>query len=165
MNFPSPRLILEITPFLSTIIVELATSGGEEKFEGEFQKQPEFNEISDSPASAENIRYTALFSYHYEQSMRYFDIATIAAFVIFLTKLHTTKDASASILSAGVVSICFIVGLRVWMRRYFESITPTEYARKDLLLAFRGLVIRRGDLAIVTANIVPVLCLVYLDLI
>jgi hypothetical protein len=165
MNFPSPGLILEITPFLSTIIVEMATAGGEGKFEGEFQKQPEYRVIGESPASVENIRYTALFSYHYEQSMRYFDIATIAAFVIFLTKLYTADDASGLIVSAGVISIGFIVGLRVWMRRYFESKTPTEYARKDLLYTYRGLILRKGDLAIVTANLVPVVCLVVLDLV
>lgn len=163
MSFPSPGLILEITPFLSTIIVEIATAGGEGKFEGEFQKQPEYDVIGDTPASAENIRYTALFSYQYEQSMRYFDIATIAAFVIFLTKLHTAEDASNLIVAAGVISICFIVGLRVWMRRYFESKTPTEYARKDLLYTYRGLIIRKGDLAIVTANLAPVVCLVFLE--
>nr|WP_157829460.1 hypothetical protein [Haloarcula taiwanensis] len=163
MNFPSPGLILEITPFVSTIVVEMATAGGEGKFEGEFQKQPEFDVIGDSPASAENIKYTALLSYHYEQSMRYFDIATIAAFVIFLTKLYTAEEITGLVVSAGVVSICSIVVLRVWMRRYFESKTPTEYARKDLLFTFQGLTIRKGDLAIITANFVPVVCLVILD--
>ncbi|MFC6763626.1 hypothetical protein [Natrinema soli] len=164
MSFPSAGLILEITPFLSTIVVEIATAGGEGKFEGEFQKQPEYGVIGDSPASAENIRYTALFSYHYEQSMRYFDIATIAAFVIFITKLYTAEGTSELIVSAAVISICFIVGLRVWMRRYFELKTPTEYARKDLLYTYRGLIIRKGDLAIMAANLAPVMCLVFLDL-
>ncbi|MDJ1433567.1 hypothetical protein [Halostagnicola sp. A-GB9-2] len=163
MSFPSPGLVLEVTPFISIIIVEIATSGGEGKFDGEFQKQPEYDVIGDSPASAKNIQYTALFSYHYEQSMRYFDIATIAAFVIFLTRLHTTEDTSGLVVFAGVVSICFIVSLRVWMRRYFESKTPTEYARKDWVWNFRGLIIRKGDLAIVTANLAPVACLVFLD--
>ncbi|MGB9932905.1 hypothetical protein [Haloarcula amylolytica] len=165
MSFPSPGLVLEITPFLSTIVVEIATAGGEGKFEGEFQKQPEYDVIGDSPASAENIRYTALFSYHYEQSMRYFDIATIAAFVIFLTKLYTAESVSGLVVFAGAVSICSIVGLRVWMRRYFESKTPTEYARKDLFCTYRGLTIRKGDLAIITANLAPVACLVFLDLV
>lgn len=165
MSFLSPGLILEVTPFLSIIVVEIATAGGESKFQGEFQKQPEYEEIGSSPASAENIRYTALFSYQYEQSMRYFDIATIAAFVIFLTKLYTAENTSELVVAAGLISICFIVGLRVWMSRYFESITPTEYARKDLVYTYRGLLIRKGDLAIVTANIVPVVCLVFLDLV
>ena len=165
MSFPSTGLILEVTPFLSTIIVELATAGGEEKFQGEFQKQPEYSVIGDSPASAENIRYTALLSYHYEQSMRYFDIATVAAFVIFLTKIYTADDATGLIVVAGVISIVFITGLRVWMRRYFESKTPTEYARKDLIFAFRGITFRKGDAAIVTANLVPVMCLIVLDIV
>ncbi|WP_143165410.1 hypothetical protein [Halobaculum gomorrense] len=159
----NPGLILEITPFISTIIVELATAGGEEKFSGEFKKQPEYSEIGDSPASADNIRNTALLSYDYEQSMRYFDIATIASFVIFLTKLYTAENASGSIVLAGIISICSVVGLRVWMTRYFESVTPTEYARKDLLLKYRGFLVRWGDLAIVTANLVPIVCLLFLE--
>lgn len=163
MSWPGPSLILEITPFLSTIIVETATAGGEGKFSGEFRKQPEYDKIASSSATADNIRYTALLSYDYEQSMRYFDIATIAAFVIYITKLYTATDASGQIVLAGVITICFIVGLRVWVQRYFESITPNEYARREFVITRGGLTIRKGDFAVTAANLVPVVCLVLLE--
>lgn len=163
MSFPSTGLILEVIPFISIIIVELATGGGEGKFKGEFKKQPVYNEISDNQATVNNIGYTALLSYHYEQSMRYFDIATIASFVIFLTKLFSEQESSKLIVIGGIISIVSIVTIRVWMRRYFESITATEYGRKDLL-TYRGYTIRKGDIAIVVANLIPIFCLILIDI-
>lgn len=165
MSFLNAGLILEITPFLAIIIVETATAGGQNKFAGEFRKQPEYKEINNqASASSKNINYTALLSYDFEQSMRYLDIAIVSTFVIYMTKLFNTNNGDGLIVVSGVANICFIVGLRVMIQRYFESKTPTEYARKDLLKKWKGFEIRWGDLSVFIANLIPILSLIFLTL-
>lgn len=163
MTVVGPQLILELTPFISTILIELASSGGEGNFDSEFKKTQEFQELKSKAASITNIQNTALLSFHFEQSMRYFDFATIAAFVIFLTKLYTTDTGGNSVVVAGVISVSVIIFLRVWTRRYFESKTPNEYARKEPLIELGHVEIRKGDGSVILANMIPVICLVSLE--
>lgn len=168
-------LILEITPFLSIILIETVTSGGEGKFAGEFKKQPGYKEIkSDSPATINNIENTALLSYDYEQSIKYFDIAIIVSFVVYLTKSYTkttgVEDSTTAInngttsgsiiVVAGIVTIILIVGLRIGTQRYFESRKPTEYARKRVLYETGLVEMRMGDVLVIAGNLIPILSLI-----
>lgn len=163
MSVVDPRLILELTPFISTILIELATSGGEGKFNSEFKKIPEYQTLKSKGASVNNIQNTALLSFHYEQSMRYFDFATIAAFIIFLTRLYTVQTENSLVVVSGAISICVIIFLRVWTRRYFESKTPNEYARKEPSVELGHIEVRKGDGAVIIANLIPVISLVVLE--
>lgn len=163
MNLITTRLILEITPFISTILIESLTSGARAKFQYQLNNVS-IDEVVDS-SEREDIENAATHSFHFEQSMRYYDLATIATFIIFLLKaLDPTANASNTA-TAGVFVIVSIIALRVNTRRYFESRPPNKYGNTDQIVSISKLdfELYKGELQVIVANLIPVVSIVILD--
>lgn len=164
MRLFTPRLILEITPFISTILIESLSSGARLKFQYQLNKIS-IDEVVAS-AEREDIENAATHSFHFEQSMRYYDIATISAFIIFLLKALDPITDSANTAIMGVFVILFISALRVNTRRYFESRPPNKYSNTDRVLNISRLNFEmyKGEFQVILANLIPVLSIILLDL-
>ncbi len=157
------RLILEITPFLATIIIELLSSGAGIKFEHQFDEIFGSNSPL-GPSDKEDLSNAAIHSFHFEQCMRYYDFTTIAVFIIFLSKSLDPTFNSRYTAIAGLACICVIIGLRVVTRNYFENETPTRYVNTNTAYS-RSFTLRWGEVGIISANLFPLVVLLSLNLI
>jgi len=155
------RLILEITPFLTTIIIELLSSGAGIKFKHQFERI--FGKNSPLGSSdKEDLSNAAIHSFHFEQCMRYYDFTTIAIFIIFLSKSLDPSFNSQYTAILGLLCICIIIGLRVVTRRYFENETPTRYVNTNIL-NYGKIRLHWGEVGIVFANLCPMVVLLSLN--
>lgn len=161
MSFEFARVALEVTPFIATIVVELLYRGGSDKF------SKTISDISISEAvdeaDLEDIENASIHSFHYEQSMRYFDFTIIAIFIVFLTKSGRELIPFSLVTVGGLSCIVIIIGLKRYARHYFENTKPNEYSN-DKILFQRPRIIRHGEGLILLANSIPITVILLLEL-
>jgi hypothetical protein len=159
------RLLLELTPFISTILIEVLGSGAQSKLTYQLERLS-IGEVLQS-ADREDVENSAALSFHFEQCMRYYDFAIIATFIVFLTKSLDAVVEIGRIATFGLLTVCLIIALRIRTRQYFETRAPNKYANEDhytpSIGSFQPIRLYWGEIGIITANMAPIIALVFLE--
>lgn len=154
-------LVVEITPFVSVILIKSFSTSVDEKFDDKFRSLPEGDELGDG--DIEVAKKTALLSHHHEQSRIYTYMAIIWVFIIFSSRAYREGGILSLTFVFMILLLLGIIALNVWASDYFKSIKPVKYADSEEW-SLKGRTFRRGDTVAIVSNFLPIAALVLLQL-
>lgn len=165
MNSPVSQTLIEISPFLVTIVIEVLGTGANNEFEKQLEEID--NELFELGEFKPDLESAAAYSYDYKQSLNHYNVSIIAVTLVFMSKLATGSGNTDWVLISGILIILFVLVLKEVTSRYFTHRQPNKYWVNDCRsLTFLGqkFYFHYGAVGVLVANLVPIAAITMLNL-
>ncbi|WP_207586958.1 hypothetical protein [Halomontanus rarus] len=164
MNASVSQTVIEITPFIATIVVQILSLGPSSKFARQIDKF-EDDGISFEPHTSD-LETAAALSFDFQQCMRHYILSLLSVTIVFLAKLSQIDSGEDSILISAIAILIVILALREGTSRYFTTRQPNKYWVSDCWVKkIKGykFYLHYGDAGVIIANVLPLLAIIVLN--
>lgn len=161
----SPRLFIELAPFLGMIIIESTGTGFRSTFSNQLDDLEQ--DSTDTPTDRDRIENCATVSEAIASNRAHFGYSLLVVFIVFSSKAISQPTVSTDVVTFGIIAMLAILGLMRHTTQYLLDRSPSKYWVSDCIeipLPGRRYPIHYGQLGVVVANLVPVVFLLYLNL-
>lgn len=162
----SAQVLIDSMPFFGMIVIELLGTDFRSTF-GNYLDQLE-RDIGDEIPHRDRVENAGSLSTAIETTQTHYIYSLLIVFVLFSSKAIAGGQLASQALGLGLIAFLVVLGLMQYSEWYLRKRAPSKYWVSDCIqlpLPGRRYHIHYGRIGVIVANAVPLLFVLYLDLV